>query len=636
MTNQYEYQFSGTLAEDSLTYVTRPADDDLFEALKAGYFCYVLNSRQMGKSSLRVRTIQRLKKIGFACVDIDTTLLGSEQVTAEQWYTSLADNIVSDLGLSDSFDFYDWWFSQEHFTPVKRLNLLLEKIVFEKCDNPVIIFVDEIDYVLSLPFSTDDLFAFIRACFNKRADNPSYRRLNFALLGVVSPSDLIRDTTRTPFNIGQSIELKGFSSERCQPLEKGFFKISETPKEIVASILEWTGGQPFLTQKICNLVLSDSSFILVGNEDRTVEKVIENQVLSNWEINDNPEHLKTIRTRILNSRLSSRMLSIYKSILEQGFSSIKNTPEEIELRLSGLVFEDRGKLKAYNKIYSSIFDINWVNSELKNLRPYSEALEAWTKSGLQDSSRLLTGQALQDALIWSEGRSLSDEDYQFLAASQKFEQEEVQKALQAEQEANEILSEARQKAEEALEEEKKSVKRLEETRKKTVSTLLMGFGGLVVITFLLFSIVRSFNRQANLARQSEARNTVGAMGRGQQAYYLEFLEFAENIQDLQVGISEETDNYIYEIVSVETYGVGQVARAKTPNLKSYSGGVFITSSSDGRSTSSAYICETIQPSLIAPEPPYIDFQESKLICPNGTHVIDQGKPYLELTDVQAP
>ena len=357
MTDQYEYQFSGTLDEDSPTYVTRPADDDLFEALKSGYFCYVLNSRQMGKSSLRVRTIQRLKKIGFKCVDIDTTLLGSEQVTAEQWYTSLADTIVSDLDLSDSFDFYDWWFSQEHFTPVKRLNLLFEKIVFEKCKNPVAIFVDEIDYVLSLPFSTDDLFAFIRACFNKRADNPSYKLLNFALLGVVAPSDLIRDTTRTPFNIGQSIELKGFTSERCQPLEKGFSKISETPKAIVKSVLEWTGGQPFLTQKTCNLVRDKNSFISPGSEHHAVKEVVVNQVLNNWEINDNPEHLKTVRTRVLNSRVSSRMLSIYKSILEQGFSSVKNTPEEIELRLSGLVFEDKGKLKVYNQIYSSIFDI---------------------------------------------------------------------------------------------------------------------------------------------------------------------------------------------------------------------------------------------------------------------------------------
>ncbi len=51
------YQFGGCLSEDTLSYVRREADNLIYQWLLQGEFCYVLNSRQMGKSSLRVLRI---------------------------------------------------------------------------------------------------------------------------------------------------------------------------------------------------------------------------------------------------------------------------------------------------------------------------------------------------------------------------------------------------------------------------------------------------------------------------------------------------------------------------------------------------------------------------------------------------
>jgi len=58
------YVTGGTLRSDARSYVERQADHDLYEALGRSEFSYVLTARQMGKSSLMVRTSVRLGHVG--------------------------------------------------------------------------------------------------------------------------------------------------------------------------------------------------------------------------------------------------------------------------------------------------------------------------------------------------------------------------------------------------------------------------------------------------------------------------------------------------------------------------------------------------------------------------------------------
>jgi hypothetical protein len=393
------YVPGGTLPQDAPSYVERQADRDLFDGLLKGEFCYVLTSRQMGKSSLMVRTSNKLRVKGVNVVSLDLTAIG-QNLTPEQWYDGLVMRMGRQLRLEDELE--DFWRAHERVSPVQRLMSAIRDVAMVKRPGPLVIFVDEIDTVRSLPFSTDEFFSAVRECYNHRTEDPDLNRLTFCLLGVATPSDLIRDTRTTPFNIGRRIELSDFTAGEAAPLANGLGREQKVAGALLDRILYWTNGHPYLTQRLCQAVAGDPGAASAS----AVDQLCETLFLSN-RARERDDNLLFVRERLLRSEVDrASLLSLYDQVRNRKrIRDVESNPLISFLRLSGIVRVVKAFLEVRNRIYHRVFDQPWVQANLPD-QELRRQREAFRKGLLRGAAVAAVITVVSLGLFWFGKRQL--------------------------------------------------------------------------------------------------------------------------------------------------------------------------------------------------------------------------------------
>jgi WD40 repeat protein len=403
------FQPGGTLREDAF-YIEREADRELFAALAEGESCAVLAPRQIGKSSLRVRTARRLRELGLRVATVDLTRIGGRHSDVPGWYFGLVQELGLRLGLDDAAEF---WTRHEHATPLRRFVIYLQERVLGEAFGPVVVFFDEIDSVVALPFSVDDFFAALRDTYNARAEDRAYFRLAICLMGVASPGDLARDARGTPFNVGRAIRLEDFTHDEARGLLPGLEALGAGTGEAdrwLSAVYSWTSGHPYMMQKVCVELSHDAS--------RDVDAAVARAFLRHGRGED--PNLEYAERRLTADPRAAPMLRLYRRLLDGERVVVEREDlDQRALRLTGMAAEDRSAspaiLRVRNRIYATVFDAAWVR-EKETTRLLTEPLARWLVSDEHDDF-VLRGHALDEAQAWARGRAdLLPEESRFLLA----------------------------------------------------------------------------------------------------------------------------------------------------------------------------------------------------------------------------
>jgi type IV pilus assembly protein PilA len=123
---------------------------------------------------------------------------------------------------------------------------------------------------------------------------------------------------------------------------------------------------------------------------------------------------------------------------------------------------------------------------------------------------------------------------------------------------------------------------------------------IIIIGILSAIALPSFIGQTAKAKQSEAKQNIGAINRVQIAIRVESTTFASTFDALAIGAlasntgTVSTTNYNYVLTgSIDSASI--TAQSKNTALKSYTGGNLRYANTASQSTVNAAVCETLQP-----------------------------------------
>lgn len=237
----------GAVPLDSHFYIERQTDREFHEAIaRQDSLVLVKGARQVGKTSLLARGLQRARENGAKVVLTDFQSLSADYLTTpEKLILTLAETLADQLEL----DVYPNELWNSHLSPGINFERFLRREVLSKIGTQLVWGLDEVDRLFSCDFGSD-IFGLFRSWHNKRALDPDgpWRRMTM-LIGYATEAHLfITDLNQSPFNVGTRLALEDFDMMQVGELNNRYGSPLRDRAEI-ARYFRLLSGHPYLVRR---------------------------------------------------------------------------------------------------------------------------------------------------------------------------------------------------------------------------------------------------------------------------------------------------------------------------------------------------------------------------------------------------
>ncbi|MFL9458517.1 AAA-like domain-containing protein [Tolypothrix campylonemoides VB511288_2] len=239
----------GTMDCESRFYIERPSDAVALQTIRQkGVTITIKGARQVGKSSLLIRTMKAAEDIGKRVAFLDFQLFDKAALEdSELFFRRFCFWLTDILEMEDRVE--EYW--KAPLGNSQRCTRYMQGYILKELGCPVVLAMDEVDKIFSAQFR-NDFFSMLRSWHNCRATMPIWKQLDLTLVTSTEPYQLIDDLNQSPFNVGQTIALEDFTPEQVTDLNHRHGRPLNSNEEW--RLIGLLGGHPYLVRRALYLV----------------------------------------------------------------------------------------------------------------------------------------------------------------------------------------------------------------------------------------------------------------------------------------------------------------------------------------------------------------------------------------------